>query len=105
MQQKASEETAISHIQSVKARYEADLMKKPNVVGIGIGMPMHHGQPEGDPALIVNVSRKIPAEELSPEDRIPSTLDGVRVCVEEIGVVKAQQPKSLFNIFRRRRHE
>lgn len=105
MKQKANEETAITHIQTVKARYEADLMKKPNVVGVGIGMPMRHGRPVGDPALIVNVSRRVPPEELQPEDRIPETLDGVRVWVEEIGEVKAQRSRSLFNIFRRRRHE
>lgn len=105
MQRKANEGTAITHIQTVKARYEADLMKKPNVVGVGIGMPMRHGRPVGDPALIVNVSRKVPTEELRPEDRIPETLDGVRVWVEEIGEVKAQRTRSLFNIFRRRRHE
>jgi len=105
MQQKVNQETTIAHIQTVKAHYEADLLKKANVVGVGIGLRMRHGQPVGDPALIVNVSRKVPPEELPPEDRIPETLDGVRVQVEEIGEVKAQRPKSLFSIFRRRRNE
>ncbi|MBN1876121.1 MAG: hypothetical protein JXA33_17995 [Anaerolineae bacterium] len=66
-------------------------MKKANVVGVGIGLRMRHGRPVGGPALIVNVTRKIPLEQLHPEDRIPEMLDGVRIWVEAIGEVKAQQ--------------
>ncbi len=90
MQQKVYEDTPIAHIQAVKARYEADLLKKANVVGVGIGMRMRHGRPVGGPALIVNVTRKVPLEQLRPEDHIPDMLDGVRVWVEAIGEVKAQ---------------
>jgi len=81
----------MARIQAVKARYEADLMKKANVVGVGIGLRMRHGRPVGGPALIVNVTHKVPSEELHPDDRIPDMLDGVRVWVEPIGEVKAQQ--------------
>ncbi|MEJ5308873.1 MAG: hypothetical protein WHX52_03800 [Anaerolineae bacterium] len=91
MQQKASEDIPIARIQAVKARYEADLLKKANVVGVGIGIRMRQGRPVGGPALIVNVTHKVPLEQLHPQDRIPETLDGVRVWVEAIGEVKAQQ--------------
>ncbi len=91
MQQKASEDIPIARIQAIKARYEADLLKKANVVGVGIGIRMRQGRPVGGPALIVNVTHKVPLEQLHPQDRIPETLDGVRVWVEAIGEVKAQQ--------------
>jgi len=91
MQQMANEDTQIAHIQAVKARYEDDLLKKANVVGVGIGLRMRYGRPVDGPALIVNVSRKVPLEHLAPEDRIPEKLDGVRVWVEDIGEVKAQR--------------
>jgi hypothetical protein len=91
MQRKVNEDFPIAHIQAVKARYEADLLKKANVVGVGIGLRMRHGRPVGGPALIVNVTHKVSSEELHPEDRIPDMLDGVRVWVEVIGEVKAQQ--------------
>lgn len=88
---KTNEDTPIKRIQAVKARYEADLLKKANVVGVGIGLRMRNGRPVGGPALIVNVTRKLPLDQLRPEDRIPDTLDGVRVWVEAIGEVKAQR--------------
>jgi hypothetical protein len=91
MQRKANEDVPITHIQAVKARYEADLLTKANVVGIGIGLRMRDGQPVGGPALIVNVTHKVPLEQLHPDDRIPDMLDGVRVWVEAIGEVKAQR--------------
>jgi len=91
MQQKTSEDILIEHIQAVKARYEADLLRKANVIGVGIGMRIRQGRPVGGPALIVNVTHKVPLEQLHPEDRIPETLDGVRVWVEAIGEVKAQR--------------
>ncbi len=91
MQPKANEDISIAHIQAVKVRYEADLLKKANVVGVGIGLRMRQGRPVGGPALIVNVTHKVPLEQLHPTDRIPDMLDGVRVWVEAIGEVKAQR--------------
>jgi len=85
------DEITIAKIQTVKARHEADLLKKPNVVGVGIGLRMQEGRPAGGPELIVNVTREVPLEQLRPEDRIPRVLDGVPVWIEVIGEVKAQQ--------------
>ena len=94
MQRKDNEDNPIARIQDVKARYEDALLKKANVVGVGIGLRMRHGRPVGGPALIVNVTHKVPSEELHPEDRIPDMLDGVRVWIEVIGEVKAQWEES-----------
>ena len=94
MQRKDNEDNPIARIQDVKARYEDALLKKANVVGVGIGLRMRHGRPVGGPALIVNVTHKVPSEELHPDDRIPDMLDGVRVWVEPIGEVKAQRQES-----------
>lgn len=85
-----NEEITIAEIQTVKARYEADLLKKPNVVGVGIGLRMQQGKPVGGPGLIVNVTRKVSPLFLRPKDRIPKVLDGVPVWIEVIGEVKAQ---------------
>jgi hypothetical protein len=90
MQRKINEETPMTYIQAVKARYEKDLLKKANVIGVGIGLRIRQGRPVGGPALIVNVTHKVPLEQLRPEDRVPDTLDGVRVWVEAIGDIKPQ---------------
>ena len=86
-------EHLITYIQAVKARYEADLLKKANVVGVGVGLRMRRGKPAGDPAIIVNVTHKVPLEQLHPDDRIPKTLEGVRVRVETVGEIQAQQAR------------
>ena len=80
----------IEHIHAVKARYEAALLEKENVVSVGIGFPLREGQPVGEPGIIVSVTRKVAAHELAPEDLIPRQLEGVRVWVEEIGQPRAR---------------
>jgi hypothetical protein len=40
-------------------------------------------------AVVVLVRRKLPASQLSPEDRIPAQIDGVPVDVQEVGDVRA----------------
>lgn len=72
---------AFTTVYSVKARYESQLMAKPNVLAVGIGM--RDGYP--DPVIIVSVTEKVPDETLSSETRVPRVLDGVVICVEEIG--------------------
>jgi hypothetical protein len=79
----------MAHVRAVKAKYEARLMKKPNVVGVGIGLKPPEEDAVPEPALIVNVTQEIPMEKLRPRDRIPRTLEDVRVHVEEIGVPQA----------------
>jgi hypothetical protein len=76
----------------VKERHEGELMKKANVVGVGIGVPIRDGRPAGSPGIIVNVTHKVPIRELAEEDLVPRDLENVRVWVEAIG-----QPQALSN--------
>lgn len=79
----------LARVRAVKARYEAALLKKANVVGVGIGLQPPEEDAPPEPALIVNVTKKVPIEQLPPRDRIPRALEGVRVHVEDIGVPQA----------------
>ena len=63
---------------------ESELMKKPNVVGVG------QGQRGGRPVIKVLVTRKRPEAELGREDLVPKTVRGFPTDVVEIGVVSAQ---------------
>ena len=71
-------------------RYESQLMAMANVVGVGIGFRTYQGVRTNEPALVVMVSRKIPPELLSPEERIPAEIDGVPVDVQEVGQIYSQ---------------
>ncbi len=81
---------AIAHAQAVKARHERELMRKRNVVGVGIGFRRRGDQPTGEVCIIVSVSKKLPAAKLAPHDLIPSVLEDVPVDVQETGLFRAR---------------
>lgn len=78
----------MARLQEVKRRWEAELLRKANVVAVGIGYRQRGGRPTDELCLVVSVRRKVPLEELAPEDRIPPELDGVPVDVQEVGVLR-----------------
>ena len=71
-------------IQAVSRRHEEQLMKLPNVVGVGIG------EKEGKEVIKVFVAHKVSESELRPQDVVPKTLEGWDTDVEEIGFIAAQ---------------
>jgi hypothetical protein len=79
----------LERLRDVKDMYEAALMSKANVVGVGIGLRQREGQSTSEPAIIVSVTHKIPPSLVHPDDVIPSELDGVPVDVQEIGRLRA----------------
>ncbi|HHS97172.1 MAG TPA: hypothetical protein ENK08_04645 [Chloroflexi bacterium] len=64
-------------------------MRKANVVGVGIGFRQREGRPLDELAIIVSVTHKVPRERLSPDDLIPSELEGVPVDVQAVGELRA----------------
>jgi hypothetical protein len=72
-------------IEDARSRHEAELLSLPNVTGVGIG------ERAGKPVIKVFVTRKVPASQLAPDERVPGMLEGHEVDVEAIGVVEAQQ--------------
>jgi hypothetical protein len=83
--QDAASPVPLSRIREVKTKYEAHLMSKPNVVAVGIGVPMEEGRPAGLPGIIVSVTHKVSTQELRQEDQVPEQLEDIPVWVEEIG--------------------
>ena len=81
----------LSHVLSVKRKYERWFLEKPNVVGVGVGLRHTERVQSSRVIIIVNVSRKVPCEKLSPEDRIPKEVEGVPVEVETVGELHAQE--------------
>ncbi|MBO9370618.1 MAG: hypothetical protein J7575_05985 [Chloroflexi bacterium] len=79
----------MARIRAVKAAHEAELMRKANVVGVGIGLRQRDGQYTGELALIVSVTHKVPPEELDAEDLVPQEIDGIPVDVQAVGTLRA----------------
>ncbi|NIS70894.1 MAG: hypothetical protein GTO12_18740 [Proteobacteria bacterium] len=79
----------LDKIKATKRKHEAKLLKRRNVVGIGIGYKEVGGQKTDQLSLVIMVKEKIPAERLGPKDCIPSEIEGVPTDVKEVGVIRA----------------
>lgn len=75
----------------VKRRHEAALLRKPNVVAVGVGFRTRGGQPTDEVCIVVSVRTKFPASQLKRSDQVPAMLDGVPVDVVETGPIRAQE--------------
>ncbi|MGQ0601996.1 MAG: hypothetical protein ACT4QE_09910 [Anaerolineales bacterium] len=84
-----SQET-VQHASAVKRKHEAELLRKANVVAVGVGYCTRGSQRTDEVGIIVSVKRKVPAAQLQPGDVLPWQLEGVPVDVVETGEVVAQ---------------
>lgn len=75
----------IERARQVKQTHEADLLSRPNVVGVGVGFKRVGNQPTPEVAIVVMVRAKVPAVQLDPESVLPAMLDDVPVDVQEVG--------------------
>ncbi|MFZ1397435.1 MAG: hypothetical protein WAS33_11080 [Candidatus Promineifilaceae bacterium] len=80
----------IQQIQAVKEAHEAELLAKPNVVGVGIGFRQQRQTRTDEVVLVVLVEKKVPRAQLAPEDIIPGLIEGVPVDVQESGRIAPQ---------------
>ena len=79
----------MERLRSVKAKYEGDLMRKANVVGVGIGYRRPGGVMMDELCIVASVTRKVVGSRLDAEDLVPSELDGVPVDVQVVGRLQA----------------
>jgi hypothetical protein len=78
-------------IQQVKAAHKDNLLKQPNVVGVGTGYKISNGRTTGELCLVTLVRKKVPEAGLPKGAMVPRQLDGVRTDVVEVGDLRAQQ--------------
>lgn len=84
-----TDDTEISRVLAVKAKYEQQLLRNKNVVGLGVGFREKDGKLTDQMVLTVMVREKQPLTRLHPREVIPSELDGVPVDVKEVGDLRA----------------
>ena len=83
------DEDALARVRAVKAIHEAALLRKANVVGVGIGLRHRCGYSTDELAIVVSVTKKVPREHLDPNDLVPHELEGIPVDVQEVGPLRA----------------
>ena len=87
--EQARTQAALEKAQAVKRAHEAELLSKPNVVGVGTGFRHRRGKKTDKVGLVVMVRQKVPRSQMAPGDLIPAQIDGVPVDVQEVGDLKA----------------
>ena len=75
-------------ISRVLKQSETKLLKKSNVVGVGIGEKITDGKRTGRVCLKVYVEKKIAKEKLSGSDLVPSLISDVETDVIEVGKIR-----------------
>lgn len=72
----------------LKKRERRDLLRKENVVGVGVGYRQKKGKATGEKAVLVFVTEKVAPRQLAPSELAPRSLRGRRVDVVEIGELR-----------------
>lgn len=76
-------------ISKVLKQSETKLLKKSNVVGLGIGEKIKDGKRTGRTCLKVYVEKKVAAEKLSKQDLVPPQIAEVETDVVEVGKIRS----------------
>lgn len=74
-------------IETVYRKYEEELMRLPNVTGVGIG------EEHGKEVIVVFVTHKVPESDLRPQDVVPKALDGLETDVKVQVLVGGQRSR------------
>jgi len=80
---------SINRAVEVKRRHEQDLLRKANVVAVGVGYRTRGGEQTKEVSIVVSVKVKVPSSKLKPRDLIPVSIEDVPVDVVETGVIRA----------------
>ena len=80
---------SVQRVQEVKGRHEKELLRKANVVAVGVGYCRRGGALTREVCIVVSVKNKVPLGELKPRDVIPAQIEDVTVDVVETGEIRA----------------
>ena len=80
---------AMQRALEVKRRHERELVRKANVVAVGLGHCTRGGVQTKEVCIVVSVKNKVPLSKLKPQDAIPAQIENVTVDVVETGEIRA----------------
>ena len=78
-----------TRIKEVKSAHEHELLRKKNVVGVGIGKKIVGGKQTDQECITVMVSQKLPLRALSKDDVVSREIEGIITDVVEVGTLRA----------------
>lgn len=80
---------AMQRVLEVKRRHEQELLRKANVVAVGVGYRTRGGVQTKEVCIVVSVKKKVLRSALNPKDVIPAKIEDVPVDVVETGPIRA----------------
>jgi hypothetical protein len=80
----------VNKLMKIQRKHEADLLKKANVVSVGIGYKRKRNQITKTLSIIVGVAKKLEVGVLNNEDIVPTKIEGYATDVWQVGVIKPQ---------------
>ena len=80
---------AVQRALEVKRRHEQVLLRKLNVVAVGVGYCRRGGVLTKEVCIVVSVKNKVPLSKLKPQDVIPAQIENVTVDVVETVEIRA----------------
>ncbi len=83
--------TDVQQISGVRQSAQKHLLKKTNVIGVGVGFKETGGKRTADLSLSVLVQEKVDLQSLSKKEIVPRTVDGIPTDVIRVGKVVAYQ--------------
>ncbi|MCU0475874.1 MAG: S1 family peptidase [Anaerolineae bacterium] len=90
----------MQHLLQVQSAIESQLLNKPNVVGVAVGLKETDGKWTDQMAIVALVQAKLPVAQLTEAERIPRRIDDLPTDVYEIGYVQALNALTPRNRFR-----
>jgi hypothetical protein len=81
-------------ISQVKENSKDILLAKQNVVGVGVGYKTTQGEQTDELAVVVLVSQKLPLPAIPAEMVLPKSINGVKIDVVEVGIIRALQSRT-----------
>ena len=79
---------SIEEARIAKSKFQAEILARPNVVGLGLGYRVQGSRVTDELSVVVMVRTKLPPVSLLPEEMIPHELAGVRTDVIEVGELR-----------------
>ena len=87
----------ITTARTLLRQHSSMLLSRNNVVATGVGYKVTAGKRTDTPSIICSVQKKLPSSSLSPQDLVPSALNGVPTDIMETGRIRAfQSPTGRF---------
>ena len=80
----------LDEVRQAKTLHKAELLSRPNVVGVGVGYKTTRNQVSDELSIVVLVRHKVSPAGLFPTQSIPKEVESIRTDVVEVGDLRPQ---------------